>query len=77
MASMRPRLLHLGYAEGEVVNLVLILRASMRPRLLHLGYGPGYGAGYGAGYASMRPRLLHLGYGSSMCATPSNACALQ
>ena len=36
-ASMRPRLLHLGYWPCRENNRVKAI-ASMRPRLLHLGY---------------------------------------
>ena len=60
-ASMRPRLLHLGYAVCAAAAAGLGV-ASMRPRLLHLGYRR-FGVGeILIGVASMRPRLLHLGY---------------
>ena len=36
-ASMRPRLLHLGYKHNFITEEICH-EASMRPRLLHLGY---------------------------------------
>ena len=61
-ASMRPRLLHLGYEFHETTRNNTE-QASMRPRLLHLGYHGKHRLHDSAEGASMRPRLLHLGYG--------------
>ena len=60
-ASMRPRLLHLGY-RADTDHYATAVYASMRPRLLHLGYAVAHSHIALYLFASMRPRLLHLGY---------------
>ena len=61
-ASMRPRLLRLGYDTADALD-VLAAEASMRPRLLRLGYTLDLESEPLVKLlASMRPRLLRLGY---------------